>query len=192
MSRERTITPEGAALLEQLAAADTEYRNATVTLEKRIRAEAEEKLEQMKIRRDIIAYQAKSAGVPVTRISRDGLHTTATITGYNAIENGQRYAGGATQEAEAIAERARFELVDGNVAFTPDSVDLAPVLEKLGLGADYVPEDATAAFAVDGGIITPITPAILPGGTMNPIVALVMADGSKHGRALVEFAEAAA
>lgn len=188
MTRERKISPEGKALLEKLAAADTEYRGAVLTLESRIRAEVEEKLHTLRVRRAILAHQTLQAGVPKKRIANVGLHTTATITAYQAIAEGEKYAGG--DLADAAPADQRFQLRDNLIAFTPDADEVRAIAEKLELDTNLLPTGAE--FTVTDGIITPSTPAITGSGQMHPIVAMVMADGSKHARALVEFAEAAA
>lgn len=170
--------------LDNLAALDLELREARLTMKKRIEEAFEKELAALEIRRDILAYQAREEGVPVTQIARVGLHTKATITAYRAIAHGEEYVKPVEQSAEE--QDARLVRDGKSITFTPTADEIAPVLEKLGLDA---PADACAVFTVTDGAITAVTPSMLPSGTLHPVVAMVMADGSKYARELVQFAE---
>lgn len=169
--------------LENLAALDLELREAKITLKKRIEEAFAKELGELEIRRDIAAYRAREEGVPVTKIAKEGMHTSATITAYRAIENGERYV----KPAEATAAPTPFERYEsGAIRFTPNDADLAPVLERLGL--DVADAPASAEFTVENGVVTPTPGTAAETAGVHPVVAMVMADGSPHARALIEFA----
>lgn len=172
--------------LENLAALDMELREARLTMKKRIEEEFEKELAELAIRRDILAYKLREEGVPVTQISRIGLHTSATITAYKAIENGGRYY--APTDATGAAAPDRFTRAEGGdgIVFRPSVDELLAVANKIGFERDEdVPDEAT--FRVTDGVIQPLTERFV-NGLMHPVVALVMADGSAAGRELIEFA----
>lgn len=191
----QNLTTDQAALLKQSKDAYATLRTAQAEIDQKValyREELERELEAIRVRFVQSVYAANTGGVPVTRIARDALGHQGTTATYDAIKEGSRYAA-PVAEAETLKAPSVFErAADGSIVFTPTATDVAPILAKLGFEPDAVPSDASATFTVTDGLISSTTPSILPSGTMNPIVAMVMADGSKHARALVEFAEAAA
>lgn len=165
-------------LLEQLAAADREWREAQISLEARIRADLEKQLEQTKIKRDLLAFRCDEAGVPRRQIAMRGLDTSAAITAREAIANGALYVPKAEEDAapakSPVPEFAR--LGDDVVRITPTPADLSPILSLID-----VPESAVAGtdleFAdvrlVDGNIIPITEPWSDQHDVRHPVVALL-------------------
>jgi hypothetical protein len=164
--------------IQAVADADNRWRELRKTLERRIREEMEEEIEAARVFRCIKAAEAQAAGRPVTRISKEGLHTTATITAYNAIREGQAYL--AKESADAIAQDARpeFETAGaGRFIVTPKAADIDPILDALSMSRetfDANPELQSAEFSYDAksGLWRAETAAFVPSIGRHPVVAL--------------------
>lgn len=164
--------------IQAVADADNRWRELRKTLERRIREEMEGEIEAARVFRCIKAAEAKAAGRPVIRISREGLHTTATVTAYDAIREGQAYL--AKENADALAEEGRpeFETAGaGRFIITPKAADIDPILAALSMSRetfDANPELQSAEFSYDAksGQWSPTTPAFVPSVGRHPVVAL--------------------
>ncbi|MGO2188860.1 MAG: hypothetical protein ACTH4Y_11530 [Microbacterium gubbeenense] len=79
--------------LEDLQTADKNWRIAKGTLEAQLRAELERRILELRAERDKVAYRLARQGIPKTRIAKEGLGTSATITAYEAIKHGAEVLG---------------------------------------------------------------------------------------------------
>lgn len=182
----QNLTTTQKALLDAGRASYAAYQKAQDDIERRVQAFRDEisaEVEAARVRWTQDAYATKEAGVPVTRLARDAMGHTGTTAAYAAINEGARYA---APIAEQTADEGPFERVDDSIIrFTPDAADLAPVLARLDMDAETAP--TSAEFLVADGVVVPTGAGAHRAG-IHPVVAMVMADGSKYARALVEFA----
>lgn len=80
------------AALRAVSDASETFQIARETLERRIREACAAELDALRVKRDVAAFHAFQAGVPKSRIGREGLGSKAPLTTSEAIENGRRYA----------------------------------------------------------------------------------------------------
>jgi hypothetical protein len=161
--------------IKAVADADNHWRELRKTLEARLRKEMEGEIEAARVMRCIEAAKAKAAGRPVVRISREGLHTTATVTAYAAIKEGQAYLAKEVAEEESTPE---FEAAGaGKFVVTPKAADIEPILTALSMSRetyDANPELRRAEFIYDADDASwqPITSAFSASTGRHPVVAL--------------------
>lgn len=193
------LTKEQEKTLASIREADYEYRTLREAAEREIRDLVEKRVEAAKARRDVLVYQARQGKnpIPVLRIAREGLSTTATITAYQAIENGKLYAEPAavrgveaTEASHATAEFVRTGPTSFRV--TPSAGEVATILGMIGLDkADYEASEQlqSAEFELSNGALVSLTPAFDPQMGRHPVVALVQAPSSQYGQSVRKWAE---
>ena len=177
--------------LARLAEADLAYKNAKLTIRQRIREEEERKLEHLRIARSVLAYQAKEEGYFVTVIARDGLHTKATVTAYEAIAEGEQYTVKRGEFTGAVQEIQSGPA--GTVRVTPPQGVIVPLLRLLNIDEQTfaeTPELQYADFEVDqmSETISPVTEAYSERFGRHPVVALVMAEDPTYRQRIWEWA----
>lgn len=161
-----------------------DYQHGERDLERRTKEFLEKERASLNFLRGRVAslfLAAATAGVPKTRLAKEVLGQKGTVLTYELIEEGLALAERTSESTQADGPFARSS--GGVITYTPVAGELAGVLEKLGLDAESAPKSAD--FTVKDGKVAAVTPAFGEGG-MHPVVALVMADGSKHAKALIE------
>lgn len=128
-------------------------------------------------------HNAVKAGVPKTTLAKEVMEQKGTVLTYQLIQEGADLAGRTVNPEANAAPFVKGGA--GVVTYTPTDEEFTAAATKLGLDAETAPR--SAEFKVKNGRVTAVTEAFGEGG-MHPVVALVMADGSKHAKALVEFA----
>lgn len=194
------LTKDQEKALARIREADYEYRTLREAAEQEIRDLVEKRVEAAKARRDVLVYQARQgkSPIPVLRIAREGLSTTATITAYQAIENGKLYAEpAATKSVEASGDSSTpaDEFVrTGPTSFrvTPSVSEVATILGMIGMDeAAYEASEQlqSAEFELSDGALVNVTPAFDPQTGRHPVVALVQAPSSQYGQSVRKWAE---
>lgn len=193
------LTKDQEKALARIREADYEYRTLREAAEQEIRDLVEKRVEAAKARRDVLVYQARQgkSPIPVLRIAREGLSTTATITAYQAIENGKLYAEpAAAKTVEASGDNpAPAEFVrTGPTSFrvTPGVNEVATILGMIGMDkAAYEASEQlqSAEFELSDGALVNVTPAFDPQTGRHPVVALVQAPSSQYGQSVRKWAE---
>ncbi len=187
------LTPEQEAIMAQLEAADLAWREAKATAEQRAKIAAEKEVESAFITRNLLSFQAREAEISVVQISRRGLHTKATSTGYASIEAGEKYA--PKKKATGAQEIPMFAWVNaaaGVVRVTPPLAEIAPLLPLLDLTPEAYADMPTLHFADfkigDEGAVTALTPAWDDDFGRHPVVALVTGEDAALRHRIVEWA----
>lgn len=101
------------ALIARLHEADQRYRAAKVEEYARARREADERVLERLLARDVIAAEASLAGVPLRRLGIEGLGTSNAKTAKDAVEHGLKFIDtNAPVEEETTSANPNFEYVD--------------------------------------------------------------------------------
>ena len=175
--------------LERLAEADLAWREAKLTLKKRIADAMETELHSLKVKRDTLAYEADLEGVPTAHIHKIGLHTSDRNTAYLAITEGSKYSTKAPAATEVVEESEFEQLPEGVIRIRPKAETLAPLLPLLGFEEGGLEPVLEADFVIDEeGRLDPLTPIYTPENGRNPVIALVQGEQPDFRNRALEFA----
>ena len=142
------LSQDQEAMLEALAEADLELKSARTVAERKFRQAVDHEISKAQDRRDRLAHKAFEAGVPVIRIARDGLHTTASATAKAAIEAGRPLAAVVEIEDDSEAPAGMFsglEVSDGSAEFTFHSGNGSAQIVRLSDGSFDASSDWNSA-----------------------------------------------
>ena len=186
----KNLTPEQVTLIQRAKDSLQARRNAANSLEDRVREYREtliSELEPLEARWGMDVYALVKSGLSKPFIAREVLGQKGTVAIYKAYEKGAMYAG-AVAPVEGFAKfndmLTREE--DGAFVFTPPAEELAKVVATLGIQPDAAP--TSGRFVVERGRVATAADqaAFLPSGEMDPVVAMVMADGSRWAAQILD------
>lgn len=170
-------TPEQDAAIERLSAANKELRRAKSSIRRRVDAAVRQAVEEamrteladLEREHDLLAYQAREAGAPVSRIAHDGMHTTYRTAAYEAIARGEQFAPTAIKHRE-------FAWTDaGHLQVTPVAEALRPLLSLIDMDPEVFAANEvlhSAVFDISQGGLMPLTPSFDETFGRHPVVAL--------------------
>jgi ribosomal protein S12 len=115
-----------AAALAALEQADAEYRTQRREARARHEALADAEVDEARVNRDRLAYQARQEGNSVRKIAHVGLHTKSTNTAYEAIERGEALIRehGTIEITEETAAEAAEAQVSGEYTLDGDTLTI--------------------------------------------------------------------